>query len=115
MVGFGDWMAGADFSGMTISNLVDTGVSPGRRFQLLFIGLSLDFRAAYSTFFASSQARYPSGLTLAHQPAHSSNPKANYSLVSHKGGRSNPIYVKEAANLHLARCHLAFRIEVSFR
>jgi hypothetical protein len=63
-------------SGMTISNLVDTGVSPGRRFQLLFIGLTLDFRAAYSTFFASSQARYPSGLTLAHQPAHSSNPEA---------------------------------------
>lgn len=37
-------------SGMTISNLVDTGGSPGRRVRLLLVGLSLDFRAAYSTF-----------------------------------------------------------------
>ena len=75
------WWPVLKYSGMNISNLVDTGVSPGRRFQLLFTGLSLNFRAAYSTFFSSSQSRYPSGLTLAHQPAHSPHPKANYSLT----------------------------------
>ncbi|ENO7778828.1 hypothetical protein ACB529_003818 [Escherichia coli] len=37
-------------------------------------------------------------LSCAHQPAHSSNPKANYSLVP-AFRRDNPINVKEPANL----------------
>jgi hypothetical protein len=40
-----------------------------------------------------------------HQPAHSSNPKANYSLVP-AFRRDNPINVKEPANL--------FRLASSF-
>lgn len=62
-------MAGAD-PGMTISGLSDTGVSPGRRFQPLIFGLAVAIWAL--THFTGHDSRDPSGLTLAHQPAHSS-------------------------------------------
>ena len=62
-------MAGAD-PGMAISGLSDTGVSPGRRFQPLILGLAVAIWAL--THFAGHDSRDPSGLTLAHQPAHSS-------------------------------------------
>lgn len=68
-VGKGGQMAGAD-PGMAISGLSDTGVSPGRRFQPLILGLAVAIWAL--THFTGHDSRDPSGLTLAHQPAHSS-------------------------------------------
>ncbi len=62
-------MAGAD-PGTTISGLSDTGVSPGRRFQPLILGLAVAIWAL--THSAGHDSRDPSGLTLAHQPGHSS-------------------------------------------
>ena len=62
-------MAGAD-PGMTISGLSDTGVSPGRRFQPLILGLAVAIWAL--THFTGHDSRDPSGLTLARQPGHSS-------------------------------------------
>lgn len=62
-------MAGAD-PGMAISGLSDTGVSPGRRFQPLILGLAVAIWAL--THSTGHDSRDPSGLTLAHQPAHSS-------------------------------------------
>ena len=56
-------MAGAD-PGMTIRNLVDTGVSPGRRFQLLFIGLGAGHLGAYSTMFHPAIPAYHQVLHL---------------------------------------------------
>lgn len=55
---------------MTISGLSDTGVSPGRRFQPLILGLAVAIWAL--THFTGHDSRDPSGLTLAHQPGHSS-------------------------------------------
>jgi hypothetical protein len=60
-------VAGAD-PGLNIRSLVDTGVSPGRSFQLLFIGLALAIWAL-TQHFSANHSRHPSGLTLAHQPA----------------------------------------------
>lgn len=62
-------MAGAD-PGTTISGLSDTGVSPGRRFQPLILGLAVAIWAL--THFTGHDSRDPSGLTLTHQPGHSS-------------------------------------------
>ena len=62
-------MAGAD-PGMTISGLSDTGVSPGRRFQPLILGLAVAIWAL--THSTGHDSRDPSGLTLARQPGHSS-------------------------------------------
>jgi hypothetical protein len=56
-------------SGLAISGLSDTGVSPGRRFQPLIVGLAMAIWAL--THFAGHDSRDPPGLTLAHQPAHS--------------------------------------------
>ena len=56
-------------SGMTISGLSDTGVSPGRSVQPLIFGLAMAIWAF--THFVGHDSRDPSGLTLAHQPAHS--------------------------------------------
>lgn len=67
--GRGEQMAGAD-PGMTISGLSDTGVSPGRRFQPLILGLAVAIWAL--THFTGHDSRDPSGLTLARQPGHSS-------------------------------------------
>ena len=67
--GRGEQMAGAD-PGMTISGLSDTGVSPGRRFQPLILGLAVAIWAL--THSTGHDSRDPSGLTLAHQPGHSS-------------------------------------------
>ena len=64
-----DAETGAD-PGMTISGLSDTGVSPGRRFQPLILGLAAAIWAL--THSTGHDSRDPSGLTLAHQPAHSS-------------------------------------------
>lgn len=64
-----DAEAGAD-PGTTISGLSDTGVSPGRRFQPLILGLAVAIWAL--THFTGHDSRDPSGLTLAHQPGHSS-------------------------------------------
>ena len=55
---------------MTISGLSDTGVSPGRRFQPLILGLAVAIWAL--THSTGHDSRDPSGLTLAHQPGHSS-------------------------------------------
>lgn len=60
-------MAGAD-PGMTISGLSDTGVSPGRRFQPLILGLAVAIWAL--THSTGQDSRDPSGLTLARQPGH---------------------------------------------
>ena len=65
----GDADSGAD-PGTTISGLSDTGVSPGRRFQPLILGLAVAIWAL--THFTGHDSRDPSGLTLAHQPGHSS-------------------------------------------
>ena len=62
-------MAGAD-PGTTISGLSDTGVSPGRRFQPLILGLAVAIWAL--THSTGHDSRDPSGLTLARQPGHSS-------------------------------------------
>ncbi|CAN2983255.1 hypothetical protein METHPM2_970013 [Pseudomonas sp. PM2] len=62
-------MAGAD-PGMTISGLSDTGVSPGRRFQPLILGLAVAIWAL--THSTGHDSRDPSGLTLARQRGHSS-------------------------------------------
>ena len=62
-------MAGAE-PGMTISGLSDTGVSPGRRFQPLILGLAVAIWAL--THSTGHDSRDPSGLTLARQPGHSS-------------------------------------------
>ena len=62
-------MTGAD-PGMTISGLSDTGVSPGRRFQPLILGLAAAIWAL--THFTGHDSRDPSGLTLSRQPGHSS-------------------------------------------
>ncbi|CAI8900570.1 hypothetical protein EMIT0215P_30363 [Pseudomonas serboccidentalis] len=62
-------MAGADH-GMNISGLSDIGVSPGRRFQPLILGLAVAIWAL--THFTGHDSRDPSGLTLARQPGHSS-------------------------------------------
>ena len=62
-------MTGAD-PGMTISGLSDTGVSPGRRFQPLILGLAAAIWALNHSI--GHDSRDPSGLTLAHQPGHSS-------------------------------------------
>jgi len=62
-------MTGAD-PGTTISGLSDTGVSPGRRFQPLILGLAVAIWAL--THFTGHDSRDPSGLTLARQPGHSS-------------------------------------------
>lgn len=62
-------MAGSD-PGTTISGLSDTGVSPGRRFQPLILGLAVAIWAL--THSTGHDSRDPSGLTLAHQPGHSS-------------------------------------------
>jgi len=56
-------MTGAD-PGMTIRNLVDTGVSPGRRFQFLFIGLGAGHLGAYSTMFHPAIPAYHQVLHL---------------------------------------------------
>lgn len=56
-------MAGADPS-MTIKNLVDTGVSPGRRFRFLFIGLGAGHLGAYSTMFHPAIPAYHQVLHL---------------------------------------------------
>ena len=64
-----DAEAGAD-PGTTISGLSDTGVSPGRRFQPLILGLAVAIWAL--THSTGHDSRDPSGLTLAHQPGHSS-------------------------------------------
>ena len=50
---------------MTISSLSDTGVSPGRRFQPLIIGLAAAIWAL--THFTGHDSRNPSGLTLAYR------------------------------------------------
>lgn len=80
-----DWvvmqMAGAD-PGMTISGLSDTGVSPGRRFQPLILGLAVAIWAL--THSTGHDSRDPSGLTLARQPGHSS---AVLLCCSDAGGR----------------------------
>jgi hypothetical protein len=65
----GDAETGAD-PGMTISGLSDTGVSPGRRFQPLILGLAVAIWAL--THSIDHDSRDPSGLTLARQPGHSS-------------------------------------------
>ena len=62
-------MTGAD-PGTTISGLSDTGVSPGRRFQPLILGLAVAIWAL--THSTGHDSRDPSGLTLARQPRHSS-------------------------------------------
>lgn len=64
-----DAEAGAD-PGTTISGLSDTGVSPGRRFQPLILGLAVAIWAL--THSTGHDSRDPSGLTLARQPGHSS-------------------------------------------
>jgi hypothetical protein len=62
-------MTGAD-PGMTISGLSDTGVSPGRRFQPLILGLAVAIWAL--THSIDHDSRDPSGLTLARQHGRSS-------------------------------------------
>ena len=49
---------------MTIRNLVDTGVSPGRRFQFLFIGLGAGHLGTYSTMFHPAIPAYHQVLHL---------------------------------------------------
>jgi len=39
--------------------------------------------------------------TVAHQPAHSSNPKGNFTLVPRISAETNPINVKERPNILL--------------
>jgi hypothetical protein len=84
-------MAGAD-PGMTISGLSDTGVSPGRRFQPLILGLAVAIWAL--THSTGHDSRDPSGLTLARQPGHSSalpvtSPAPSSTAVS-SSSRLNP-------------------------
>nr|CEP28700.1 hypothetical protein KV8917_160068 [Klebsiella variicola] len=74
VVSFGDWMAGADLLLAVYSIAVGL--------------LALHRHMQWNNF-------HPRRKSATRQPGHSSNPKANYSLASHKGGRSNPIYVKE--------------------
>jgi hypothetical protein len=50
---------------MTISSLSDTGVSPGRRFQPLILGLAVAIWAL--THFTGYDSRDTSGLTLAYR------------------------------------------------
>ena len=76
-------MAGAD-PGMTISGLSDTGVSPGRRFQPLILGLAVAIWAL--THSTGHDSRDPSGLILARQPGHSS------ACCGDAGGRFRGVY-----------------------
>ena len=65
-----------------------------------FIGSVLAFNALTQPI-AVSDIYYPPGLTLAHQPAHSSNPKANFTLVPRISAETYPINVKERPNILL--------------
>lgn len=76
-------MTGAD-PGRTISGLSDTGVSPGRRFQPLILGLAVAIWAL--THSTGHDSRDPSGLTLARQPGHSS------ACCGDAGGRFRGVY-----------------------
>lgn len=72
-------------SGLAISGLSDTGVSPGRRFQPLIVGLAMAIWAL--THFAGHDSRDPPGLTLAHQPAHSDHTPMQPAMGSRASGR----------------------------
>lgn len=72
-------------SGLSISDLSDTGVSPGRRFQPLIFGLAMAIWAL--THFAGHDSRDPSGLTLAHQPARSDHTPMQPAMGSRASGR----------------------------
>lgn len=91
-----DAEAGAD-PGTTISGLSDTGVSPWRRFQPLILGLAVAIWAL--THFTGHDSRDPSGLTLAHQPGHSSA-----SVCNLRGRTLSPPYWLPRAGLAGNRC-----------
>ena len=71
-------------SGLAISGLSDTGVSPGRRFQPLIVGLAMAIWAL--THFVGHDSRDPPGLTLAHQPAHSDHTPMQPAMGSRASG-----------------------------
>lgn len=100
-VEWGDAEAGAD-PGTTISGLSDTGVSPGRRFQPLILGLAVVIWAL--THSTGHDSRDPSGLTLAHQPAHSSASGCDLA-----GIRTRKTYVDASGAAVLNRTSLVWR------